>query len=175
VGLPIHLSETPAAVRTPRARLDADRQAIMAELSVQRPAPEPAAAPLPDLRGALAGVRVLDLGVILAIPSCGRTLLEFGADVIKIDSPHRNPVPWHNDVNRGKRSLLLDLKTPAGLEIFWRLLENADVVLENFRTGVADKLGIGYEAVRASRISSTVQSTPMDRRRAMPNVPDAKC
>jgi crotonobetainyl-CoA:carnitine CoA-transferase CaiB-like acyl-CoA transferase len=60
-------------------------------------------------------------------------------------------VPWHNDVNRGKRSLLLDLKTKAGLEIFWRLLEDADVVLENFRTGVADKLGIGYEAVRARK------------------------
>ena len=94
---------------------------------------------------------MLDLGIILAIPSCGRTLAEFGADVIKIDSPHRNPVPWHNDVNRAKRSILLDLKSEEGREIFWRLLEDADVVLENFRTGVADKLGIGYEAVRARR------------------------
>lgn len=160
LGLPIRLSETPASVRAPRPRLDAQRQEILAELSAlsaQRQAPESAneaateAAPRTGLRGALEGVRVLDLGVILAIPSCGRTLVEFGADVIKIDSPHRNPVPWHNDVNRGKRSLLLDLKTKAGIDIFWRLLENADVVLENFRTGVADKLGIGYQAVRARK------------------------
>jgi hypothetical protein len=119
---------------------------------------------------------VLDLGVILAIPSCGRTLVEFGADVIKIDSPHRNPVPWHNDVNRGKRSLLLDLKTLAGLEIFWRLLENADVVLENFRTAWRkSSASVTRPCVRASPISSTARSTPMDRRRAMPNGPGAKC
>jgi crotonobetainyl-CoA:carnitine CoA-transferase CaiB-like acyl-CoA transferase len=156
LGLPIRLSATPASVRAPRPRLDAHRQEILAALSAQAATQQArelttAAAPRTGPRGALEGVRVLDLGVILAIPSCGRTLVEFGADVIKIDSPHRNPVPWHNDVNRGKRSLLLDLKTPAGLEIFWRLLENADVVLENFRTGVADKLGIGYKAVRARK------------------------
>ncbi len=156
LGLPVRMSETPAAVRAPRPRLDAHREEILTELSAlsaRRSGPGTAteAALRTGLRGAFEGVRVLDLGVILAIPSCGRTLVEFGADVIKIDSPHRNPVPWHNDVNRGKRSLLLDLKTPAGLEIFWRLLENADVVLENFRTGVADKLGIGYQAVRARK------------------------
>ncbi len=149
LGLPVRLSATPASVRTPRPRLDAHRQEILAALSKPRQAPAIASDDSP--RAALQGVRVLDLGVILAIPSCGRTLAELGADVIKIDSPHRNPVPWHNDVNRAKRSLLLDLKNPAGLAIFWRLLENADVVMENFRTGVADKLGIGYEAVRARK------------------------
>ena len=92
----------------------------------------------PPRRQAASLVKVLDLGIILAIPSCGRTLAEFGADVIKIDSPHRNPVPWHNDVNRAKRSILLDLKAEEGRRIFWRLLEDADVVLENFCTGVAD-------------------------------------
>ena len=149
LGLHTRLSATPAAVRTSRARLDQHRQEILAELSTPRQTS--VSTPQELRRGALEGVRVLDLGVILAIPSTGRTLVELGADVIKIDSPHRNPVPWHNDVNRGKRSLLLDLKKPAGLAIFWRLLENADVVLENFRTGVADKLGIGYDAVRARK------------------------
>ena len=151
LGLGIHtrLSETPAKVRSPRPRLDANRSEILAELDSPRPAP--AATRDEALRSALEGVRVLDLGIILAIPSCGRTLSEFGADVIKIDSPHRNPVPWHNDVNRAKRSILLDLKAEEGRSIFWRLLEDADVVLENFRSGVADKLGIGYDAVRARR------------------------
>ena len=145
-GIHVRLSETPATVRAPRPRLDQHRREILAELETPRPAPGGAAGEI--LRSALQGVRVLDLGIILAIPSCGRTLAEFGADVIKIDSPHRNPVPWHNDVNRAKRSILLDLKSEQGKAIFWRLLENADVVLENFRTGVADKLGIGYEDCR---------------------------
>ena len=150
-GLGIHtrLSKTPATVRFSRQRCDANRSDILAELKSARPAATATQGEV--LRAALQGVRVLDLGIILAIPSCGRTLAEFGADVIKIDSPHRNPVPWHNDVNRAKRSILIDLKAEAGREIFWRLLETADVVLENFRSGVADKLGIGYEAVRARR------------------------
>jgi crotonobetainyl-CoA:carnitine CoA-transferase CaiB-like acyl-CoA transferase len=146
----VRLSETPASVGAARPRLDANRRDILAELEHPRPAP-PAVTGDEVLRGALQGVRVLDLGIILSIPSCGRTLSELGADVIKIDSPHRNPVPWHNDVNRAKRSILLDLKSDEGRDVFWRLLEDADVVLENFRTGVADKLGIGYEAVRARR------------------------
>jgi crotonobetainyl-CoA:carnitine CoA-transferase CaiB-like acyl-CoA transferase len=93
-------------------------------------------------------VKVIDLCLILAGPTCGRTLAEFGADVIKIDSPHRNPLLFHNDVNRAKRSILLDLKTPEGQKILWQLVEQADVVLQNFRKGVADSLGIGYEALK---------------------------
>ena len=148
-GIHTRLSVTPATVRSPRPKLDAHRREILAELESPRAASTAKRDEL--LRSALQGVKVLDLGIILAIPSCGRTLAEFGADVIKIDSPHRDPVPWHNDVNRAKRSILLDLKAEEGRQIFWRLLEDADVVLENFRTGVADKLGIGYEAVRARR------------------------
>jgi crotonobetainyl-CoA:carnitine CoA-transferase CaiB-like acyl-CoA transferase len=91
---------------------------------------------------------VLDLCIILAGPTCGRTLAEFGADVIKIDSPHRNPLSSHNDINRGKRSVLLDLKTKEGLDIFMKLVDQADVVLQNFRKGIADQLGVGYEALK---------------------------
>ncbi len=147
-GLGVRLSATPGAVRRPRPKLDANRTEILGELG-DRGMQSGSGGAL--LRSALEGVKVLDLGIILAIPSCGRTLAEFGADVIKIDSPHRNPVSWHNDINRAKRSILLDLKSPEGLDIFWRLVETADVVIENFRTGVADKLGIGYEAVHARR------------------------
>ncbi len=151
----LRLSKTPGAVRAPRARLDAHRAEILKELETRSAAPSGsthAAGNHTDaLHSALEGIKVLDLGIILASPSCGRTLAEFGANVVKIDSAHRNPVNWHNDVNRAKRSIVLDLKTQEGLDIFWRLLEDADVVLENFRKGVADKLGIGYEACRARR------------------------
>ncbi len=140
------LSATPGRVRAPRAKLDEHRAQILKE--IETPRPSPAASTRALLRGALEGVKVVDLGIILASPTAGRTLAEFGADVIKIDSAHRNPVNWHNDVNRAKRMILLDLKKPAGLEIFWKLMADADVMLENFRMGVADKLGIGYEAAR---------------------------
>jgi len=88
---------------------------------------------------------------VLAGRPVGGTLAEFGADVIRIDSPHRAAVAFHNDINRGKRSILLDLKTAEGLEVFWKLVEQADVVVQNFRKGVAERLGIDYEAVRAHK------------------------
>ncbi len=97
----------------------------------------------------LAGVNVLDLCIILAGPTCGRTLAEFGADVIKIDAPDREGgVAFHQDVNRGKRSILLDLKSEAGKDVFWKLVDWADVVVQNYRDGVVQRLGIDYEAVR---------------------------
>jgi crotonobetainyl-CoA:carnitine CoA-transferase CaiB-like acyl-CoA transferase len=93
----------------------------------------------------------VDLCIVLAGPTCGRTLAESGADVIKIDSPYTKTVLRHNDINRGKRSILIDLKKKEGLDIFWKLVDQADVVLQNFRVGVAERLGIGYEQVRARR------------------------
>jgi crotonobetainyl-CoA:carnitine CoA-transferase CaiB-like acyl-CoA transferase len=104
---------------------------------------------LSTLHAALDGVRVLDLCIILAGPTCGRTLAEFGADVIKIDNPNRGGyIQSHNDVNRGKRSILLDLKSAEGRDIFWRLVDTADVVAQNYRAGKLEKLGLGYEQVR---------------------------
>lgn len=97
---------------------------------------------------ALDGVRVLDLCMILAGPTCGRTLAEFGADVIKIDGPE--PVMIDSfwlDTSRGKRSIVVDLTRLDGLDILWKLIESADVIVENFRDGVADRLGIGYQQV----------------------------
>ncbi|MGE0540526.1 MAG: CaiB/BaiF CoA transferase family protein [Dehalococcoidia bacterium] len=148
-GINVRLSETQPSIRTPRPLPDAGRDAILAGLASAQPAPPPLFEP--EMRAALDGVKVLDLCIILAGPTCGRTLAEFGADVIKIDSPSRATVAFHNDVNRGKRSIILDLKSEQGLELFWQLVEDADVVVQNFRRGVADRLGIGYEAVRARR------------------------
>ena len=94
----------------------------------------------------LSGIRVLDLCIILAGPTCGRTLAEYGAEVIKIDSWFRPPTDRQlHDVGRGKRSICLDITKPAGLETFYRLVDTADVVLGGFRKGVAERLGIGYE------------------------------
>jgi formyl-CoA transferase len=88
-------------------------------------------------------------------------MAEFGADVIKIDNPNRDgetikkrsvgvtsSVTLHNDINQGKRSLLLDLKTEEGREVFWRLLEDADVVLQSYRSGKLGRLGLSEEEVR---------------------------
>ena len=99
--------------------------------------------------GALSGTRVLDMCIILAGPTCGRTLAEYGAEVIKIDPEHRRPAltPWL-DVGRGKRSICLDFTRPGGLDAFYRLVDTADVVLEGFRKGVAERLGVGYERLR---------------------------
>ena len=96
--------------------------------------------------GALDGVRVLDLCIILAGPTCGRTLSEYGAEVIKVDPEHRAPslTPWL-DVGRGKRSICLNITRDAGLDAFYKLADTADVVLTGFRKGVAERLGIGYD------------------------------
>jgi crotonobetainyl-CoA:carnitine CoA-transferase CaiB-like acyl-CoA transferase len=145
-GINARLSHTPGAVRRAAPKADQHRLEILHELET-RPRPAPPA--LSTLRTALDGVRVLDLCIILAGPTCGRTLAEFGADVIKIDNPGRGGyIQSHNDVNRGKRSILLDLKSAEGRDIFWQLVDTADVVAQNYRAGKMEKLGLGYEQVR---------------------------
>jgi crotonobetainyl-CoA:carnitine CoA-transferase CaiB-like acyl-CoA transferase len=92
---------------------------------------------------------VLDLCIVLAGPTCGRTLGEFGAEVIKIDDPSRPyDIAGNTDVNRGKRSININLKTPEGLEVFYKLLETADVVVENNRASSLARLGISYEEMK---------------------------
>jgi crotonobetainyl-CoA:carnitine CoA-transferase CaiB-like acyl-CoA transferase len=104
----------------------------------------------------LGGMRVVDVSLVLAGPTAGRTLAEYGAGVVKINSPreegagYRTSVHrYHTDVNRAKESILLDLKPEAGLDVFFRLVRQADVVVQNFRLGVPERLGIGYEQLRA--------------------------
>jgi crotonobetainyl-CoA:carnitine CoA-transferase CaiB-like acyl-CoA transferase len=114
-----------------------------------------------SLNQALAGIRVLDFSQIGAGPTCGMLLGDMGADVIKIEAPggdlgRKLGPPWQNGesvvsmcFNRNKRSIVIDLKKPRGPAIVARMAEQADVVLESFRPGVMDKLGIGYAAVAA--------------------------
>lgn len=102
--------------------------------------------------GALDELRVLDLSWGIA-GSLGVTMLaEQGADVIKVEPPGGDPFRGYNGFamwNRSKRSVTVDLKAPAGLEAFVRLADDADVVVETFRPGITDRLGIGFDALQA--------------------------
>src|SRR5260221_1232411 len=108
----------------------------------------------------LDGVRVLDFSIMLAGPYCARLLADVGADVIKIEPPEgddmrlRTPLrkgqsAYFGQLNAGKRSLALDLKSADAIKLVHRLVEETDIVVENFRPGVMDRLGLGYEALRA--------------------------
>ena len=97
----------------------------------------------------LSGIKVLDLTLVLAGPTCGRTLAQYGAEVIKIDPDHRIPglTPWI-DVGRGKKSICLNITKKGGLEAFLKLAETADVIIEGIRKGVTNRLGIGYTELK---------------------------
>jgi crotonobetainyl-CoA:carnitine CoA-transferase CaiB-like acyl-CoA transferase len=112
--------------------------------------------------GILDGVRVLDLTRVVAGPACTRVLADLGAEVIKVEPPEgdllRSGHPrrgGHSVLfagqNAGKRFTAVDLTRPEGVELLLRLAERCDVVVENFRPGVADRLGVGYEQVAARR------------------------
>ena len=92
----------------------------------------------------LCGVKVLDMTRVIAGPSIGRTLAEYGAAVIKVTSPKLPDVPYYAvDLNFGKRTCDLDLKDPKDREVFEKLLEDADVVVDGYRPGALDRLGYG--------------------------------
>lgn len=112
---------------------------------------------------ALDGMRVIDLTQVMAGPFCTMLLADLGADVVKVEAPGTGDQSRHSwgrtgvgddgpaffALNRNKRSVVLDLRSDAGRADFMRLVETADVVVENFRPGVVDRLGIGYEALSA--------------------------
>jgi len=109
----------------------------------------------PVLDRPLDGIRVIDLGMLLPGPVCALHLAWLGADVIKVEPPRGDPGrtlydgAFFDTYNRGKRSAALDLKSPSGREALLALSEDADIVIENFRPGVADRLGIGPDALQA--------------------------
>src|SRR5687768_10237137 len=101
---------------------------------------------------ALDGIRVIDFGQYIAGPLTGMLLADQGADVIRVDPPG-GPVwdtPANATWNRGKRSIILNLKQSADLDVARDLMASADVVIENFRPGVMDRLGLGSEAAIAA-------------------------
>jgi len=107
----------------------------------------------------LSGVRVIDCSRVIAGPFCGMLLADLGADVIKVEDTgtgdESRTWPPHRDgesaaylvLNRNKRGITLDLKAPEGAEVLRRLVRNADVLIENFRTGTMESFGLGYEAL----------------------------
>jgi crotonobetainyl-CoA:carnitine CoA-transferase CaiB-like acyl-CoA transferase len=110
--------------------------------------------------GPLRGIRVLDISTMLTGPLCSQQLGDLGADVIKIEPLYGEVTRWmmppekagltgfFSQANRNKRGLALDLKRPEGVEVVRRLAATADVLVENFRGGVPERLGIGYEDLR---------------------------
>jgi formyl-CoA transferase len=119
---------------------------------------------------ALQGIKVLELGTLIAGPFCARLLAEFGADVIKIESPdigegkagdplrywrvmHEGVSLWWSVQSRNKKSVTLNLKSTEGRAIAKRLALEADVVVENFRPGVLEKMGLGWEQLKAENPS----------------------
>ncbi len=130
--------------------------------------------------GPLAGVKVLELGTLIAGPFCTRVLAEFGAEVIKIESPgDGDPLRrwrkmlgdtslWWLVQARNKQSITVNLKHPEGVAVVKRLISEADIVVENFRPGVLEKLGLGWDVLHAInpklvmvRLSGFGQTGPM--------------
>lgn len=109
----------------------------------------------------LTGIKVVDLTRVVAGPVCTMNLAQMGAEIVKVEAPKKGDDTRANPpfiggesayfllLNGGKRSLTLDLKQKEGKEILWKLIETADVFVENFRPGVANKLGFSYAAVSA--------------------------
>ena len=113
-----------------------------------------------DGAGPLKGITVLDVTSMITGPLCSQMLGDLGADVIKVEPTHGEVARWmmppenggltgfYCQMNRNKRSIAINLQQPEGVEILKKLAAQADVLVENFRGGVADRLGIGYDALR---------------------------
>ncbi len=118
----------------------------------------------PDATPPLAGVRVLDASRVLAGPFCGQLLADLGAEVIKLERPGQGDETrawgppfagalsaYFLSCNRGKKALTLDLARPEGLQLFYRLVQQSDVLLENFRSASAEKLGLSPDRLLAQK------------------------
>jgi CoA:oxalate CoA-transferase len=125
-------------------------------------------------RGPLAGLLVVDLTRVLAGPYCTLVLADLGARVVKVEAPGRGDdaraigpflggaSAYFLSLNRGKESIALDLRDAADRALFEKLLARADVLVENFRPGVLERLGLAWEALRGSRASGRRGPTRRD-------------
>ena len=145
----------------------------------------------PDPRGPLAGLRVLDLGTVYAAPITAMLLGDWGADVIKVEHPRGDPARthglskdghglWWKVIARNKRAITLNFGKPAGQDILRRLVEQADVVIENFRPGVLEKWGLGPDELLGInpglivlRVTGFGQTGPYATRRAFGTLAEA--
>jgi crotonobetainyl-CoA:carnitine CoA-transferase CaiB-like acyl-CoA transferase len=154
---PLRASLTPGIGPTRVPAADADRDWALGSPWRQRPAPQRST---PDCRAPLAGVRVIELGHFTTAPLAGRYLANLGAEVIKIEPPGgevmRTWMPQRHDLgtffvvnNTGKRNVVLDLKSAAGMSALESLVSTADVLLENLKPGALQHMGLGFERMRA--------------------------
>ena len=139
--------------------------------------------------GPLAGIKVVDMSVMIAGPLAAMMLADQGADVVKVESPGMGDMMRHlgsskNGMtgiyvnnNRGKRSLVIDVKKQAGLDVMRRLIADADILIQNFRPGAMDRMGLGWEAIHElnpqliyTSISGYGSDGPSSGRRAYDNV-----
>lgn len=119
-------------------------------------------------KGALDGLKVIDLSRVLGGPLCAQILGDHGAEIIKIEPPagdetrgwgppfHENGSAYFDGVNRNKKCLALNLREKAGQEILFRLLQEADILVENFKIGTLEKWGIGYEEILKKRFPKLI-------------------
>ncbi len=146
-GVPLKLSATPGAVRHLLQPVKFE------DLPPHTPAVPDRPAQAQDGGGPLAGIRVLDLGAVIAGTYAGTVMANFGADIVKVEPPEGDPFRPYGlgfvSYNRGKRSVSLDLKQAAGRELFLDMVRQSDVVLDNYRLGVRERLGIEYAALKA--------------------------
>ncbi|MCU1502647.1 MAG: putative formyl-CoA transferase [Ilumatobacteraceae bacterium] len=153
-GVPLRLSRTPGAVTT--AAPDVDRRDATTDWEPRAggaggPAGGVAAGDgATSMGGPLAGVRVLDLGAVLAGPLAGMLLAELGADVIKVEPPAGDSYRGGGfaQYNKGQRGLVLDIRDEAGRAAFLRVVETSDVVIDNYRSGVLERLRITHDDLR---------------------------
>ena len=150
LGHPVVLTGTPLR---PRPRSDSLITKIpdRPPKAVENPEPGAGDEGAGDEALPLDGINVVDFTHVLAGPTAGRVLAEYGADVVKINKTTDTAIMCHSWVNAGKRSVLLDLKAQESGDVLSRLIGGADVVVQNFALGVADRLGIGPSDVRRVR------------------------
>ena len=165
-GVPFTVDGERAPLR--RAPLLGEHNAeLLAERDSQAPSPSTPAAATTDLPQPMHGIRVLDLTQVWAGPYATRFLADMGADVIHLEGPTfpdatrsagRSDEPrsydrsaYFNEYNRGKCGLALDLQRPEGIDVLKKLLPSIDVVVENWSVGVAERLGLSYDELRAVR------------------------
>src|SRR3954454_18426148 len=164
------MNERPAAESAGRFRLASIRRAPMRARALP-PRPKTASSRIPFVlsegfsmssltaSGAMTGLRVIDLTRVLGGPYCMQILADHGADVIKVEPPAGDEVrdwgpPFHEEdaayfvgINRNKRSIGLNLASEGGRTVLMKMLESADVLIENFKPGTLDKWGIGNEVL----------------------------
>ncbi len=171
-------TKTPPSTRRPSPALDEHGDEIRTELAQgRRPL---LTTPKPDGPDTLpfAGLKIADLTWVVAGPATTRTMVDHGATVVRVESesnpcatrvagPYKDAVPglnrshFYGDYNAAKLGIALDMKKPEGVDIVRRLIEWADVYIENFRPGVVDRLGIGYEVAKEINPSIVMLSTSL--------------